>query len=115
MGGTSSRTGLSPRNAANRLPIGGSDDIRRATPAGTPSRTKPSKRWLGSEAARPMVITVKNTPIERTWAEFWKVFIMPAPAPRWSKGSEFITPARFGEAKRPIDMPITTSTSANQT
>ena len=46
--------------------------------------------------------------MDRTWAAFWKVFIMPAPAPRWSAGREFMTAARLGEANIPIDRPIAT-------
>ena len=45
-----------------------------------------------------MISRVKKIPIEITWAEFWKVWFMPPPAPRASAGRLFITAARFGEA-----------------
>ena len=48
---------------------------------------------------------MKKTPIESTLAELMNVASIPAPAPRCCGGSEFITPALFGEEKRP--MPIT--------
>ena len=48
-------------------------------------------------------MTVKKTPIESTWALFWNVLSMPAPAPRWSGGSEFMTLAVFGAKNSPID------------
>ena len=38
----------------------------------------------GRSAARPRVTMVKNRPMDSTVAEFWNVFSMPAPAPRWS-------------------------------
>ena len=38
----------------------------------------------------------KKTPIERTWAEFMNVPLMPAPAPRWSAGRLFMTAIWLG-------------------
>jgi hypothetical protein len=52
-------------------------------------------------------------PIDSTMAEFWKVADMPAPTPRWSAGSEFMMPARFGEANRPMPMPLSARIAAN--
>ena len=52
--------------------------------------------------------------IERTLAEFMKVASMPAPAPRCEGGREFITPALFGEAKRPMPIPFSSRITANQ-
>ena len=40
-------------------------------------------------------------PIESTIAEFWKVVLMPAPAPRWPGGRLFMIAARLGEANSP--------------
>ncbi len=60
-----------------------------------------------------MIISVKKIPIESTWAEFWKVWFMPPPAPRSPGGRLFITAARLGEANSPIDTPISNSTAAN--
>ena len=51
-------------------------------------------------------MSVKKIPIESTWAEFWKVWFMPPPAPRSAAGRLFITPARLGEANMPIEMPV---------
>ena len=51
-------------------------------------------------------MTVKKTPIESTCALFWNVLSMPAPAPRWSAGSEFMTLAMFGAKNSPRDRPI---------
>ncbi len=48
---------------------------------------------------------VKNTPMDRIWAEFWKVVFMPEPAPRCSGGRLFMTAARLGEAKAPAPSP----------
>ena len=60
-----------------------------------------------------MIISEKKTPTESTWAEFWKVWFMPPPAPRSPRGRLFITAARFGEANSPIETPHSSSTSAN--
>ncbi len=56
---------------------------------------------------------MKKIPIESTWAEFWKVWFIPPPAPRSPGGRLFITAARLGEANIPIEMPTSASTSAN--
>ncbi len=53
-----------------------------------------------------MISRVKKIPIEITWAEFWKVWFMPPPAPRASGGRLFITAARLGEANIPIEIPL---------
>ncbi len=60
----------------------------------------------GSELESPRIISVKKMPIESTWAEFWKVWFMPPPAPRCCAGRLFITAARLGAAKAPIESPI---------
>ena len=52
-------------------------------------------------AASPTIISVKKIPIEITWAEFWKVWFIPPPAPRSPGGRLFITAARLGEANMP--------------
>ena len=61
-----------------------------------------STRLAGSVEARPAIISVKKIPIESTWAEFWKVWFMPPPAPRSAGGRLFMIPARLGDANRPI-------------
>ena len=53
-----------------------------------------------------MIISVKKIPIERTWAEFWKVWFIAPPAPRSSRGRLFITAARLGEANMPMATPM---------
>ncbi len=68
----------------------------------------------GRAADRPMIIRVKNTPIESTLAEFMNVASIPAPAPRCSRGSAFITPALFGDANSPIPIPFSSRIAANQ-
>ena len=60
-------------------------------------------------------MTVKNSPIESTWALFWKVLSMPAPAPRWSGGSEFMTLAVLGAKNSPRARPTSSSRIANST
>ena len=67
----------------------------------------------GSDEDSPATIRVKNTPTEMTWAEFWKVWFMPPPAPRAPGGRLFMTAARLGEANIPIEIPLSASTSAN--
>jgi hypothetical protein len=57
-------------------------------------------------------MSVKKMPIESTWAEFWKVWFMPPPAPRSPAGRLFMTLARLGEANMPIETPFRTSTAA---
>ena len=57
-------------------------------------------------------MSVKKIPIESTWAEFWKVWFMPPPAPRSPAGRRFITPARLGEANMPIEIPVSLRISA---
>ena len=59
------------------------------------------------------MISVKNTPIESTMAEFWNVALMPAPTPRRSGGRLFMIPARLGEANRPMPMPLSSRMAAN--
>ena len=57
---------------------------------------------------------VKNRPIDSTVAEFWKVFSMPAPAPRWSGGRLFMTEAWLGEKNSPIPTANRKISRANQ-
>ena len=52
-----------------------------------------------------MIISEKKSPMESTWAEFWKVVFMPEPAPRCWGGRLFITPARLGEPKAAMVSP----------
>src|ERR1700759_2702381 len=54
----------------------------------------------------PTIKSEKKMPIEITWAEFWKVWFMPPPAPRSPGGRLFITAARLGEANIPIEIPL---------
>ena len=58
---------------------------------------------------------VKKTPIESTLALFWNVLSIPAPAPRWSAGSEFMTLEVLGAKNMPIDSPMRSSRTANGT
>ena len=51
-------------------------------------------------------------PMERTWAEFWKVVFMPDPAPRCWGGRLFMTPARFGEPNEAMVSPVKNSKRA---
>ncbi len=62
-----------------------------------------------------MMISVKKTPTESTWAEFWNVEVIPAPTPRCWGGRLFITPARLGEAKAPIASPFNSRIGAKST
>jgi hypothetical protein len=52
-------------------------------------------------------------PIDSTVAEFMKVAVMPAPAPRWSAGTLFMISARFGAMNVPDPMPKANSSTAN--
>ena len=79
----------------------------------TPCADRPAVIECGSVAARPRIISVKKIPIDRTCAEFWKVWFMPPPAPRCCGGRLFITAARFGEANRPIETPFRNRIAAN--
>jgi hypothetical protein len=72
---------------------------------GTPWASSPALIVAGSVDASPMIISVKKIPIDRTWAEFWKVWFIAPPAPRSWGGRLFMTAARLGEANRPIAMP----------
>ena len=56
---------------------------------------------------------MKKMPIDSTMAEFWNVALIPAPTPRCSGGRLFMIPARFGDANRPIPMPLSSRISAN--
>ncbi len=58
---------------------------------------------------------MKKTPIESTLDAVVAVVSTPAPAPRCSAGSEFITAALFGGVKSPIPAPIRSRMVANQT
>ena len=95
------------------METGGRCETWAAVCDGTPWPTRPVWIASGSVAARPRIMSVKKIPIESTWAEFWKVWFMPPPAPRSPAGRLFITPARLGEAKRPIEIPFNASTAAN--
>ena len=66
----------------------------------------PSAIAAGRVAASPTISRVKKIPIESTWAEFWKVWFIPPPAPRSAGGRLFITAARLGEANIPIEIPL---------
>lgn len=52
-----------------------------------------------------MIIGVEKMPIDKTCAEFWKVWFIAPPALRSPVGRLFITPARFGDANAPIESP----------
>ncbi len=54
----------------------------------------------------------KKIPMESTCAEFWNVVFMPDPAPRCCGGRLFMTPARLGEPKDAMAMPVTNSSTA---
>jgi hypothetical protein len=60
-----------------------------------------------------MIIRLKKIPIDRTWAEFWKVVFIPDPAPRCSAGRLFMTAARLGEPNEAMASPVKKSTIAN--
>ncbi len=68
---------------------------------------------VGSAAASPAIISVKNTPMDSTKPEFWKVASMPAAAPRCLAGTLFMIPAAFGAENRPIPAPATKISAAN--
>jgi len=77
-----------------------------AAPAGTPWAVSPPYSVVGSDEASPRIISVKKIPTDSTWAEFWKVWFIPPPAPRSPGGRLFITAARLGEANIPIEIPL---------
>ena len=81
--------------------------------AAMPCACRPALIACGRLAASPRIMSVKKTPSESTWAEFWKVWFMPPPAPRSPAGRLFITAARFGEAKSPMPMPASSRLPAN--
>src|ERR1700728_4206740 len=95
--------------------VGGRWDSELAAAAGTPCAVRPAYRWDGSDEDRPRMIRLKKMPIDSTMAEFWNVADMPAPTPRRLAGSEFMMPARFGEANRPMPAPFRNRISANST
>src|ERR1017187_2161620 len=115
VGPSSSLMGLYPRNAENKLPIGGSLATRWAAEGATPAATSPRYRWLGSREASPSVTMVKNRPMDSTVAEFWKVLSIPAPAPRCSGGRLFMTAAWLGEKDSPMATANTKMRTANRT
>src|ERR1700742_4498041 len=93
--------------------VGGRCESELAADAGTPCAVRPAYRCDGSDEDRPRMIRLKKMPIDRTMAEFWKVADMPAPTPRRLAGREFMMPARFGEANRPMPMPLRSRIPAN--
>ena len=99
---------------------GGEQDRDRGTPAAswaaaaeTPCACRPSLSVEVSVEESPITSSVKKIPIEITWAEFWKVWFMPPPAPRSPGGRLFITAARLGEANMPIEAPESSRIAAN--
>src|ERR1700760_2709949 len=93
--------------------VGGRCDTRAASAAGTPWAVRPVNRWLVSDEDRPRMIRLKKMPIDSTMDEFWNVADMPAPTPRRLAGSEFMMPALFGEANRPMPTPLRNRMAAN--
>ncbi len=67
---------------------------------------------VGNTLESPTIISEKKIPIESTWAEFWKVVIIPDPAPRCSAGRLFMTPAWFGDMNKPLLRPMRSSRGA---
>ena len=59
------------------------------------------------------MISEKKIPMDSTMAEFWNVALIPAPTPRCSGGRLFMMPARFGDANRPMPMPLSSRMPAN--
>jgi hypothetical protein len=59
------------------------------------------------------MISVKKIPMDSTVPEFWNVYAMPDPAPRWPGGRLFMMPARFGEVNSPMPIPFSNMTRAN--
>src|SRR5262249_35584791 len=92
---------------------GGREAIRVAAAGGIPCARSPWKRVAGSEAARPRMMRVKKIPMDKTVPEFWKVVLMPAPAPWRCGGRLFMIAARFGEANSPMPAPLSRRTRAN--
>jgi len=68
---------------------------------------------VGSRAARPAIISEKNSPMDSTNPAFWKVARMPEAAPRWRAGTAFMIPAVLGAANSPEPMPLASSSTAN--
>ena len=56
---------------------------------------------LGSDVARPTIISEKKTPIDSDVPELKKVPRMPDAAPRWWAGTEFMIAVVFGAANSP--------------
>ena len=83
-----------------------------AAAADTPWACRPLLSVEGRLEESPTTRSVKKIPIEITWAEFWKVWFMPPPAPRSPAGRLFITAARLGEANNPIEMPVSSRIAA---
>src|SRR5580698_9649269 len=98
--------GLYPRSAANSVETGGSWDTWRAAPLGTPCATNPWYRLPGNDADRPTITSEKKIPMERTWAEFWTVVVIPEPTPRCSAGRLLIIAARLGAPNDAMDKPM---------
>ncbi len=63
-------------------------------------------------AMSPMMIE-KNTPIESTCEADAAVEVIPEPTPRRQAGELFITAARLGEMKSPVETPLSANSTAN--
>src|SRR5450631_1397038 len=96
------------------MDTGGSVELVWAAAAETPWASSPELMAWGSVDARPMIIRVKKTPIERTCAEFWNVWFIAPPAPRSEGGRLFMTAARLGDANRPIEAPMSARISPKE-
>ena len=95
------------------METGGRAATRAATSLETPSEIRPWDIAWGRVADSPTITRVKKMPIDRTWAEFWKVEFIPEPAPRCWGGRLFMTPARLGLAKAPMARPFNNNNRAN--
>jgi hypothetical protein len=110
---SSAAIGLLPRNAANISPTGGTSLTAEIACCGRPCAARPVRSASGSDEDSPATNSEKNTPIESTMPEFWKVARMPEATPRWSAGTAFMTAVVLGAENRPEPTPLKNSSTAN--
>ena len=104
-------TGLYPRNAANKAPVGGIaliGMIKSVAPASVSDVASSG----GNRCVRLTMTMVKNRAMDMTIPLFCSIDLMPDATPRSSEGTEFMMAAIFGAPNMPFPRPMIRSAMA---
>jgi len=104
--------GLYPRNAEKRADVGA---ICRKTDApswGAPAAAAAFAKYIGREPERVRITVVKSILVPMLVPVFISVLLIPAAAPLFCGGTEFMMDAMLGEENIPIPIPIAKTIAA---